>query len=87
MFCRVPEEEGSEGIAGSGGRLRMGTGGVRMTMLGEKRAEYPSGMVWFSRLTARRESFGGGLGLRFSMWTAGESDWCPGCAAGCVWGG
>lgn len=66
----------------------MGNGGVRMTMLGEKRAEYPSGIVRLSRLS---ESFGAGSrrrGLVLAWSTGGsvECRWCVGWVVGCTWG-
>jgi len=67
----------------------MGSGGVRRMTLGEKRAEFPSGIVRLSRLTEEREIFGAGsrrrgLGLGLK---ADDGGWCMDWVVGCVWGG
>lgn len=70
----------------------MGNGGVRMMMLGEKRAEYPSGMVRLSRLTAVRESLGATarrreLELVVSLGDSAKCRWCVVLVVVCVWCG
>jgi hypothetical protein len=66
----------------------MDNGGVHITMLGEKRAEYPSGMVKLRRLTGGRDSLGAGLrrgmGLRSRLETGGGGGWGLGCAVSCA---